>query len=221
MTIAAPVALDHLLAASDSTVREAAWDELIARHTRLLLAVARSFGGGQDEAMERYSYILEKLFESDFRRLRTFDAESGASFSTWLTVTARRLCLDYHRNRYGRHRSPGIVEQRDPLRALRRSIVDSVSADVDADSLSDSAIVPGDAKAVMDERDTALRRELMRLTPRDRLLLALRFEDDLSASRISRILGLPTPFNVYRRLNIVLGQLRAALEARGIDSVNG
>jgi RNA polymerase sigma factor (sigma-70 family) len=220
MTIAAPIALDQLLAASDSIVREAAWDELIAKHTRLLLAVARSFGGGHDEAMERYSYILEKLLESDFRRLRTFDAESGASFSTWLTVTTRRLCLDHHRGRYGRQR-PTITDQVDSLRALRRCIVDSVSSDVDADSLYDSAIVPGDTKAVMDERDAALRRELVRLAPRDRLLLALRFEDDLSASRISRILGLPTPFNVYRRLNVLLRQLRAALEARGIDSVNG
>jgi RNA polymerase sigma factor (sigma-70 family) len=214
------MALDQLLAASDLTVREAAWDELIARHTRLLLAVARSFGGGHDESMERYSYVLEKLFESDFRRLRTFDAESGASFSTWLTVTTRRLCLDHHRSRYGRHR-PTVTDRVDPLRALRRFIVDSVSSDVDADSLSDSALVPGDAQAMIDERDAALRRELMRLTPRDRLLLALRFEDDLSASRISRILGLPTPFNVYRRLNVVLSRLREALEARGIDSVNG
>lgn len=220
MTIAAPIALGQLLAASDSIVREAAWDDLIARHTRLLLAVARSFGGGQDEAMDRYSFILEKLLESDFHRLRTFDAESGASFSTWLTVTTRRLCLDYHRSRYGRQR-PTATDQVDSLRTLRRYIVDSVSSDVDADSLYDSAIVSGDTKAVTDERDAALRRELVRLAPRDRLLLALRFEDDLSASRISRILGLPTPFNVYRRLNIVLRQLRAGLEARGIDSVNG
>jgi RNA polymerase sigma factor (sigma-70 family) len=220
MSVAAPIALGQLLAAADSEVREAAWAELIAKHTRLLLAVARSFGGGRDEAMERYAYILEKLYESDFRRLRTFDPESGASFSTWLTVTARRLCLDHYRNRYGRHR-PTVNDEVDPLRALRRHIMDSVSSDVDADTISDSAIIPGDTKAVIDERDAALRAEFVRLAPRDRLLLALRFEDDLSASRISGILGLPTPFNVYRRLNIVLGKLRAALEARGIDSVNG
>jgi RNA polymerase sigma factor (sigma-70 family) len=218
--MAAPIALGQLLAASDLSVREAAWDDLIARHTRLLLAVARSFGGGHDEAMERYSYILEKLLESDFRRLRTFDPESGASFSTWLTVTTRRLCLDHHRSKYGRQR-PRVSDEVDPLRALRRSIVDSISSDVDAESLSDSALVPGDTRAVIDERDAALRLELMRLTPRDRLLLALRFEDDLSASRISQALGLPTPFNVYRRLNAVLSQLRKALEARGIDGVNG
>ncbi|MDB4871240.1 MAG: hypothetical protein JWL97_2244 [Gemmatimonadales bacterium] len=220
MPVAAPVALDQLLAASDSVVREAAWDELIAKHTRLLLAVARSFGGDRDDAMERYAYVLEKLFESDFRRLRTFDAESGASFSTWLTVTSRRLCLDHHRNRYGRQR-PTLNDKNDLQRVVRRRILDSVSSDVDADSLSDSATISGDVKAVIDERDAALRRELVQLAPRDRLLLALRFEDDLSASQISRILGLPTPFNVYRRLNSVLGRLRAALEARGIDGVNG
>jgi RNA polymerase sigma factor (sigma-70 family) len=220
MSVAAPIALDQLLAAADSVVREAAWDELIAKHTRLLLAVARSFGGGRDEAMDRYAYILEKLYESDFRRLRTFDPESGANFSTWLTVTTRRLCLDHYRNRYGRQR-PAVNDEVDPLRALRRRIVDSVSSDVDADTISDAGIIPGDAKAVIDERDAALRAELARLAPRDRLLLALRFEDDLSASRISGILGLPTPFNVYRRLNIVLGRLRRALEARGIDSLNG
>jgi RNA polymerase sigma factor (sigma-70 family) len=220
MSVAAPIALDQLLAAADSVVREAAWDELIAKHTRLLLAVARSFGGGRDEAMERYAYMLEKLYESDFRRLRSFDPESGASFSTWLTITTRRLCLDHYRSRYGRQR-PTVSDEVDPLRALRRRIMDSVSSDVDADSISDSALIPGDTKAVIDERDAALRAELARLAPRDRLLLALRFEDDLSASRISGILGLPTPFNVYRRLNIVLGRLRRALEARGIDSLNG
>ena len=220
MSAAATIALDQLLAASDPSTRDAAWDELIAKHTRLLLAVARSFGGGRDEAMERYAYILEKLVESDFRRLRSFNPESGASFPTWLTVATRRLCLDHYRNRYGRRR-PTVKNEVDPLRALRRRIMDSVSSEVDTDSLLDSAIIPGDAKAIIDERDAALRAELVRLAPRDRLLLALRFEDDLSASQISRALGLPTPFNVYRRLNFVLGKLRAALEARGIDSLNG
>jgi RNA polymerase sigma factor (sigma-70 family) len=218
MSVAAPIALDQLLAASDTEVRQAAWAELVARHTRLLLAVARSFGGGHDDAMDRYSYILEKLGESDFRRLRTFDPEAGAAFSTWLTVATRRLCVDYERSRYGRQRS---THEADPLHGLRRRLVDSVSSEIDADSLSDAASVPGDTRAVLDARDTALRKELARLPARDRLLLALRFEDDLSAARISQVLGLPTPFNVYRRLNSVLAQLRSALEARGIDGVSG
>ena len=57
------------------------------------------------------------------------------------------------------------------------------------------------------------------LTPRERLLLALRFEDELSASRIASVLELPTPFHVYRYLNAVLSRLRAALVQRGLDGV--
>ena len=80
--------LNQLLRSSEVSVREAAWERLIAGHTRLLLAVAQSFGGGHDEAMDRYSFVLEKCRESDFRRLRAFDIYGGASFSTWLTIAA-------------------------------------------------------------------------------------------------------------------------------------
>jgi hypothetical protein len=47
----------QLLNASDDTVRAAAWDKLIAGHTRLLLSVARSFGAGHDDAMD-FPYSL-------------------------------------------------------------------------------------------------------------------------------------------------------------------
>jgi hypothetical protein len=45
----------------------------------------------------------------------------------------------------------------------------------------------------------------------------MRFEDQRSAAEIARAMGFPTPFHVYRRLNKLLGELRATLEARGID----
>ena len=83
------------------------------------------------------------------------------------------------------------------------------------------APLSADREAIQAERDAGLRAALGALPAGDRLLLTLRFEDDLSASRISGILGFPTPFHVYRRLNAVLGQLRAALQARGIEGVDG
>src|SRR6478672_1059950 len=93
----APLELSRLLHA-DTQDRETAWEDLIGRHTRLLLATSRSFGGDNDAVMERYAYILGKLREDEFRRLRTFNQNAGATFSTWLTVTARRVCLDLHRS---------------------------------------------------------------------------------------------------------------------------
>ena len=216
-----PLELGVLLHAPDPAAREAAWAGLIAGHTRLLLGVARSLGGGHDEAMERYSYILEKLCEGDFRRLRAFQADGRARFSTWLTVAARRLCLDHHRTRYGRSRPERHPEEAAPLRAIRRRLADSLTADLDTDLLADTGATSADHEAIHAERDELLRAAVETLSASDRLLLTLRFEDDLSAARISAILGLPTPFHVYRRLNIVLGRLRAGLQARGIEGPDG
>lgn len=221
MTSVTPLELGQLLQASTPTVREAAWEELIAAHTRLLLAVARSFGGSSDQAMDRYAFILEKLRESDFRRLRTFRSDGGARFSTWLTIAARRLCLDHHRALYGRTRERGISSEAVVLHRIRRTLLEPVSDTQALESIADSTIVAAEVRAALAERDSILRQELQRLPARERLILALRFEDDLPASRIASIVGLPNQFVVYRQLNTTLSRLRAVLESRGIDAVDG
>jgi RNA polymerase sigma factor (sigma-70 family) len=76
-----------------------------------------------------------------------------------------------------------------------------------------------DRAAAVDER---LEQEQLRdnvvaavasLAPQDRLLLALRYEDDRPAREIAAMLGLPTPFHVYRRLNHLHEVLRRTLVA--------
>lgn len=218
---ATPVELNGLLHASDPKAREAAWSQLVARHTRLLLAVARSFGGGHDEAMERYAFILERLAEGNYRRLRAYQADGRARFTTWLTVAARRICLDYHRARYGRGRPTRDPDHATDLRRVRRSLADSLGADIDTDLLPDSDAASAETETIRKERDGRLHSAVAALPAQDRLLLALRFDDDLPASRIASLAGYPTPFHVYRRLNVVLAGLRAALESHGLDSSTG
>jgi RNA polymerase sigma factor (sigma-70 family) len=213
--------LTRLLRSPESTVREAAWEQLISAHTRLLMSVARSFGGGHDDAMERYCYMIEKCREADFRRLRAFDVAGGASFSTWLTVTARHLCLDHDRSRYGRHRATLESGEANARRALRRALAQAIGTDIDTDLLPDTATLSADERAILLDRQTRLQSALSSLTPRERLLLALRFDDDLSASQIAGVLVLPTPFHVYRQLNAVLARLRASLVASGFDDAQG
>jgi len=87
--------------------------------------------------------------------------------------------------------------------------------------LADSEALAADVLAVRRERDVGLRAALLALSPREKLLLALRFQDELSASRIARMLGMATPFHAYRQLNSVLARLRVALELRGIDGSDG
>jgi RNA polymerase sigma factor (sigma-70 family) len=185
------------------------------------MGVARSFGGEHDDAMERYSYILEKLRERDFRRLRSYDPKVGASFPTWLTVTARHLCLDQHRSQFGRSRAEHGSDRSDSLRAARRALRDLTEGDTPPDALVDATSLPTDSIALRGKLDECLTQALARLSSQERLLLTLRFRDDLPASRIAGIIGMPTPFHVYRRLNAILTQLREALEAHGIEGSDG
>jgi RNA polymerase sigma factor (sigma-70 family) len=212
-----PPTLARLLAANDPAAFEAAWAPFLAEYTPLLLHVARKFRKDYDAAADAYACIVEQLRADDSRRLRTFVADGRSDFSTWLVVVAQRICLDHLRHRYGRRRSQPDHSSADTEAAARRRLVDLVGAEVDLSSLVDNFAVDPEEAARTGEAYAALRVLLLRLEPRDRLLLKLRFEDDLPVTQVAENLGYPTRFHVYRRLAIVLGQLRAELEKRGIS----
>ena len=50
--------------------RDEAWSALVAKHSRLLLTVARTVAAEHDGAMEAYAYVLERLDLIARRRLR-------------------------------------------------------------------------------------------------------------------------------------------------------
>jgi RNA polymerase sigma factor (sigma-70 family) len=204
-----------LLCASDPAAREAAWAAFVKAHSRLLLHVARKVGRDYDAAMDAYTYLLEQLRLDDYHRLRAYAADGRSKFTTWLVVVARRLCLDHYRGRYGRPRGDSGDARED--RAGRRRLVDLLAEDVDLGAIPDVTNPRPDAALLMAERMRSLGAALAKLDPRDRLLLKLRFEDDLSAREISALLGFPTPFHVYRRLSTVFTVLRAKLRGRGAD----
>ena len=207
--------LARLLAARDATAQETAWAEFAQAYSRLLLHVARSIGRDYDAAMDAYAFVLERLREDGFRRLRCYTADGKTKFTTWLVVVARRLCLDHHRERYGRLRTsdPEGVRAHDS----RRRLQDLIAADLDL------AIDPGDdvqEGLEARERRAKLVAALNTLASRDRLLLKLRYEDDLPAREIAGVLGLPTPFHVYRRLKSLLRELRQTLRDHGLDGTS-
>jgi RNA polymerase sigma factor (sigma-70 family) len=211
-----PPDLVRLLAAADSPTRDAAWDTFVATHSRLLLHTARSLNHDHDAAMDGYAYVLEALRENECRRLRAYAADGRSKFSTWLVVVARRLCLDFHRQRYGRTRDTGIDARE--ARAARRRLVDLVAEDIDSSRGAPASAADPHADLLSREQSAVLEAALRALPPRDRLFLALRFEEDLSAREIAQVMGLATPFHVYRRLNALLASLRSSLGRRGIES---
>jgi RNA polymerase sigma factor (sigma-70 family) len=219
MTSTRPSEFVRLLSAGDPASQDQAWDAFIQTHNRLLISTAREFGGDRDAAMDRYAYILEQLRRDDFKRLRRYAADGRSKFSTWLVVVARRLCLDYRRRRYGRPRSEpdgvGAVE-----RIARKRLVDFIAEDLDlSGSISADGPDPEMEVRVVQLRD-ALSEVLQCLPPRDRLLLAFRYEEELTARQIARLTGLPSVFHVYRRINTIQRSLRELLEAKGVDGAS-
>jgi RNA polymerase sigma factor (sigma-70 family) len=208
--------LERLLAADTAAEEERAWREFAAAYSRLILHATRSVAGTHDDSMDAYARILEHLRADRFARLRAYVADGRSKFSTWLVVVARRLALDQLRQTYGRPRgsqSDGAKLER----AFRRRLRDLAGDDVELETLPGSDETP-DAALRVDDLRTALAAAVDSLDPADRLLLSLRFDDDLSAQEIARLLHLPTPFHVYRRIDHVLLALRQQLAARGVDS---
>jgi RNA polymerase sigma factor (sigma-70 family) len=206
-----------LLCAETPADRERAWAEFLDTYSRLLLNVARSLGGGHDDVMDRYTFMLEALERDDSRRLRGFVSDGRCTFATWLTVVARRLCLDHHRKRYGRLQSdePEAIDRR----RERRQLVDLVSDEVGMAMLEASAGEGPDQALERHETRALLAAALATLDSEDRLLLRLRFEDEVSVPAIARLLAEPSPFKVYRRIDRILSQLRRHLRLAGIPDL--
>ena len=218
MSNSLPIVVARLLDSSDTAARDAAWGDFVAAHSRLIFHVARGFGGERDVIMDRYTFVLDHLRANDFRRLRAFVADGRSEFSTWLVVVAQHACLDHRRHRYGRIRrvEDNGSSDADEDRAARRRLVDLISADVDLSSISDGARTGEDALRET-QLYSALEAALETLPARDRLMVKLRFEDDLPMSEVSRNLGFPNRFQAYRHLTEILRALRRTLERAGIE----
>jgi RNA polymerase sigma factor (sigma-70 family) len=168
--------------------------------------------------MDRYTFVLEHLRAHDYERLRRYAAQPQSAFTTWLVVVARRLCLDFYRSRYGRSQDRGPTASSTPAeRATRRRLVDAMFES--PDMLVEVAAEPDDPAAALDlaERRRVLETAIASLPTPDRLLLKLRFEDELPAHTIAAILAFPTDFHVYRRLRTVLSSLRERLGDTGSE----
>jgi RNA polymerase sigma factor (sigma-70 family) len=214
---AAPAELAALLASASGAEREQAWAAFVRAYTPTVLRVARSLGGDSDGVMDRYAFVLDRLREDDHRRLRAYVRPAAGDFTLWLVVVVRRLCLDHYRERYGRSRRDDGPDER-ARRTSRRRLVDLVADRTDPEVLAASGSAAPDEALVRAERTEALTGALAALPASDRLLLRLRFVEDLSGREIAALMRFPTLFHVYRRLDKVLRQLREALHRAGLES---
>jgi RNA polymerase sigma-70 factor, ECF subfamily len=73
---------------------EAAWRELVGRHTRRVFALAYRFTGRVDEAED----LVQEIFIKVYQQLDRYRAGDG-SFTAWLMAVARNGAIDQYRRR--------------------------------------------------------------------------------------------------------------------------
>jgi len=76
------------------------WQKFVLTYANFIYRAIGKYCDDYDEKMAVFLHVLEKLREDRFSRLSHF--EGKAKLSTWLTVVARRLALDFLRAKYGR-----------------------------------------------------------------------------------------------------------------------
>jgi RNA polymerase sigma factor (sigma-70 family) len=210
-----PATLQNLLAADSPS--DGAWAAFTREYSRLLLHVARSTCHGHDESMDAYACLLEKLGEDGCRRLRAYSVDPRSKFTTWLVVVSRRICVDYQRSKFGRLRNDDSTSERARLGMRRNLAVLGGDADL-IESIPDDSVSSAETNLERHELSAALTTLRSSLPPADRLLLTLRFDDGISAAEIATMLGYPSQFHVYRRINSLLAEMKAKLEASGYEN---
>lgn len=205
-----PKALAQLADAPTEADHARAWEGFLSEYSALILHVIRRMGGDHDAVMDRYAFTLDALSRDRSRRLRAFVTTGRGKFTTWLVAVVRRLCVDEHRARYGRPQSEAGVA----WVAERRNLADLISDELALDLLEAPKSAP-DSALLQEEVYSALQRALAKLAPDERLVLRLRFEDDVTVPEIARLLGYSSPFRLYREIDKLLDGLRRELQAVG------
>ncbi len=244
-----------------------AWASFLNLYSPVILDVVRLFERDEDAAGDCYLFVCEGLCADRFRRLRGFRPGGPASFPTWLRAVTRNLCLDWHRQEFGRHRvfesvgrlsafdqeifkavfveclpsseaflklapgHPGLTI--DSLRDGIRRVQDALNsrqrwllsvrraraghhqqlAPQDDEALQQipTAALNPESWAALQEARAGLVRAMAHLSARDRLLIRLRFEQDLTLEEIAKLLSLGNAQGADRAIRQAVEKLRGAM----------
>src|SRR6266849_4241957 len=179
-----------------------AFEILIERYQRRILAVARRFTRIREDAED----VVQQRFQKAFVHLHKFEGKS--SFSTWLTRIAINEALMLLRRG----------------RILREVSIDDLSGNEEAPlglEMSDSRAGPENA-FLQSERNRILSKALDELTPGIRAAIELRDLGELSIKEVARVLGLSVEavkgrvFNGRRKLRRVLMRESARMSGKQI-----
>ncbi|RMG50710.1 MAG: sigma-70 family RNA polymerase sigma factor [Acidobacteria bacterium] len=250
---------------------ERIWTQSLQEYAGKILTFLRSWGLDDDQVMDRFVYICEKLAEDDFRRFKMLMRVShDGALNAWLWVVVKRLCINYIWSAEGRRRLPRAIAR---LSAFDRRVFelcfwkDSSPSEIyeelcctgefavefdrvfealgrifsclnhkrrwsllsglagrrpvlSLDRVNEETgrhLDPVDARPnpeealLRRERQRRLQRAMVRLSSQERLLIELRYVEELSLKQIGEQLHM-AEHQVKRSLRATLDKLRNALD---------
>ena len=169
--------------------RHGAWDEFVDRYGPVIFAAVgwilrkHTSSVSQQTAEDIVQDVFLKLIDRDLRLLRTHDP-SRASLRTWLTIIARSTTIDF----------------------LRRKRLGTIPLD-QAPPLSLSVQPRPETNAATENMPAGL------LTPRQRLVLHLLFDREISPQDVAKLLGV-SPQTVRSSKHKAINKLRNHFAAK-------
>jgi RNA polymerase sigma factor for flagellar operon FliA len=103
-----------------------------------------------------------------------------------------------------------------PVRVRTTEVSEEAAAAVSSNDSSESRIEDADRRDRIERLQGALKSAFEQIAAQDRVLIALRFDQDLSMVEISKLTGSSVP-TLHRRLDKSVKQLRLALTDAGLD----
>ena len=159
---------DDALVAAAAAGDEAAFEKLFNRHRRQVARIAGRFFSQRDQVEE----IIQDAFTKVYFALHTYHGTHEASFKAWLAQISVNACYDQ-------------------LRRLRRRPEQALGELAENESQNLTAQLRGarsDIEGALVSRDLALKL-LIRLSPDDRLVLALLDVEGFSVAEIGEMTG--------------------------------
>src|SRR5262249_48149964 len=103
--------ISELLRRLGAPEADEAWTLFLEEYAPLIFQVVRHLILDADDAADCFQFVCEQFVKDSCRRLRRFQPEGPALFSTWLRAVVRNLCLDWRRKQYGRPRLFRSIER--------------------------------------------------------------------------------------------------------------
>lgn len=162
---------DHALVRRAQRADEGAFEELVRRHERRVLRLARNLVPGVEDAQD----LSQEAFLRVFRGLQRFDFEHD--FTTWLYRIVTNLAIDHLRKR--RPTASTSAGEADVHGERERPGLDPVD---------DAALHPG-SELEANETARRVRSCIEALAPHFRVVLTLRELEGMACTEIARIVG--------------------------------